>query len=672
MTDAEEGFKTSGLCPSCFSPNGGKETCPVCGYKSTDSSDQEWNRIKPGTVLHGRYVVGRPLGQGGFGITYLGLDLLLQSRLAIKEYYPSGLAVRNTTSREVMNATVDSREDFQKGMEKFLEEARTLARFESHPNIVSVKDFFEENGTAYMVMAYLEGKTLLKHLEEKGGLLTLDETLAILCPVMDALDEVHASGMIHRDISPDNLFLTHGGQVKLLDFGASKTALSLVQQQSHSVVLKRGYSPYEQYQSRGSMGPWTDVYGMAATIYRCITGAIPPDALDRLEEDGLIPPSRSGISIPDHAEEALIRALSISPKNRPQSMREFREGLLGESVVSAIQGAESFNTQKNFNGNIPLATVKKIFKDDPKPVPSSKSSKKLLPIAILAVVVLAVAAFFLIGPGNKQKQFEKIVVGAEQGDPEMQFRLSQMYANGDGVARDYIKAAEWCRRVAEQGLANAQYALGLMYFEGKGVSQDYEEAIKWTNKAVEQGNSNASSSLKIIIKDLFQKAQSLEQKDIAQSIKFYEEAAEEGYPDALFHLGELYESGRGVEKDLPKAVSLYTSASNNGHPEGSKRADLCRSLIEEERQLQIAKAKAEEERKREAEEQKRRQAQRDKEEQRRIEEEQRKSSQVAKQHSGEQVKASSKTVNQETNMEENAKQVIGAMFNMVLQEMQKK
>ncbi|NCC61687.1 MAG: serine/threonine protein kinase, partial [Verrucomicrobiae bacterium] len=215
-------FARSGLCPSCFFEKGEAQTCPACGYNLA-AAESDWNRLRPGTVLCERYVVGKALGQGGFGVTYLGLDTRLHTKLAIKEYYPSGVAARNSASRSVMYASDDLKDDFKRGLEKFLEEARTLARFEEHPNIVSVKDFFEENGTAYMVMNYVEGKTLAEHLKERGGKIPFDEAMTILSPLMDALDEIHASGTIHRDLSPDNIFLTRSGQPKLLDFGASKS-----------------------------------------------------------------------------------------------------------------------------------------------------------------------------------------------------------------------------------------------------------------------------------------------------------------------------------------------------------------------------------------------------------------------------------------------------------------
>lgn len=595
MSEASGAFNTMNLCPSCFAPKGGGAGCPVCGFEA-GAADQNWNSLKPGTLIHGRYVIGRVLGQGGFGITYLGFDLRLNVKLAIKEYYPSGLAVRNTASRAVVNATVDVREDFQRGMEKFLEEARTLARFEDHPNIVSVRDFFEENGTAYMVMTYFEGRTLLKYLEENGGSLSFDEVLAILIPVMNALDEVHASGLIHRDISPDNIFITYSGQVKLLDFGAAKSAMALVNQQSHSIVLKKGYSPAEQYQSRGSLGPWTDIYSMAATIYRSITGIIPPDSLDRLDKEILIPPSRQGVTIPSYAEAALMRALSISPRQRPQSMREFQGELLGETASSASfsEAPDAPASPRTAKQGAPAPTVKlkcetaiPAGKHGPshRPAePSALPAKRPFPVALMAVVavvvIAAIAGFFLIG-GKKDNLQETVAVSqptktetsaspageiellrqkAEKGDPVSQYRLGNRYQQGKGVPQDSQAAAEWYRKAAEQGYSPAQNDLGNLYIQGIGVPQDYKEGAKWLAKAADQGNPFAQTNLGW----MYDVGQGVPVNK-AKAVKLYMAAAEQGNPNAQTNLAYMYEKGAGgLEKNVEKAAELYLKAAEKG------------------------------------------------------------------------------------------------------------
>ena len=273
-------------CPFCLENIEGSFPCPLCGF-SPEDDQWGWNRLAPGTLLQDRYLVGGVLGRGGFGITYRGKDLKLGLPVAIKEYFPGGIAARESTSRQVAPSRRDDEADFVKGMDRFLEEANLLARFEDHPTIVSVRDHFRANGTVYMVMPLLQGVTLATYLANKGGRLPWKQALGILVPVMDALEEVHRAGWVHLDVSPDNLFITQTGQVRLLDFGAAKVSAGLAMQRSHSVVLKKGYAPPEQYQTQGKLGPWTDVYGLAATLYRCVVGQAPPDALDRLGEEAL-------------------------------------------------------------------------------------------------------------------------------------------------------------------------------------------------------------------------------------------------------------------------------------------------------------------------------------------------------------------------------------------------
>ena len=252
--------------------------------------------LPTGTLLHSRYSIEQVIGQGGFGVTYLALDRTLNVKVAVKEYLPRQLASRAEGQTKVTVYSGEAREHFAYGLKKFLEEARSVARFATHPNIVSARDYFEANGTAYMVMEYIEGVTFKQFLEQKGGRIPFELASQIMMPVMDALREVHVTGLLHRDISPDNVYITADGRIKLLDFGAARYFTG-EQSKSLSVILKTGYAPEEQYRSSGKQGAWTDVYASAATLYRAITGRTPPDALDRKEEDTLEPPSRLGATI---------------------------------------------------------------------------------------------------------------------------------------------------------------------------------------------------------------------------------------------------------------------------------------------------------------------------------------------------------------------------------------
>jgi TPR repeat protein len=545
------------LCPSCFSEKGQSETCPFCGYRPGDSND-DWNRLKPGTMIHGRYIAGGVLGQGGFGITYLGLDSLLGLKLAIKEYYPAGVAVRNTANRTVMTASSEPREDFKRGMEKFLEEARILARFEGQPNIVSVRDFFEENGTAYMVMTYLEGRTLQKYLEEQGGRLSFRDAMDTLSPVMDALDEVHASGLIHRDISPDNIFVTRNGQVKLLDFGASKSAINLAQQRSHSVVLKRGYSPPEQYQSRGSLGPWTDVYGMAATLYRCVTGMMPPDALDRLGEDTLVQSGEIGRLFPSHAQDALMSGLSLAPKDRPQSMRAFRERLLGEEN-SAPSMAEEPAAPAVGEGTVSSEAAKKS---------ENQEGRSVFPQVAAALIAFVFFFLFLSNspsrrPVDPPPPSTTPAAERQRDDPWSLFELGVKYEKGNGVPQDYGKAVEYYRRAAEQGHEEARVHLGFLYYNGRGVSQDYGEAAKWFRMAAEQGK-QGNAKAQFTLGHMYDYGYGVLPNN-SEAVSWYRKAAEQGYAEAQFFLGSKYAKGEDVPRNDLEAAKWYRKAAAQGH-----------------------------------------------------------------------------------------------------------
>ncbi len=324
------------LCMGCMAESGGEPFCRYCGRAANEPAASLLH-LPPRTVLHNQYVLGRALGHGGFGITYLAWDLNLARRLAVKEYLPGGMGVRGTGSLEVTpySGQMDA---FRWGLEKFLEEARVLARFQNQPGIVAVLNFFRENGTAYLVMEYLNGITMQEYLNRGNGKIEPAVALRIMMPVIDALREVHKMDVLHRDISPDNIYLCDSGQVKVLDFGAARYALSQ-QSRSLSIILKEGYAPEEQYRTKGKQGPWTDVYATAATLYRAITGVIPPPALDRKESDELIAPSALGVSIDAQFEQALLRGMAVRAADRFASMEEFQAAIANGADLAGSQVA---------------------------------------------------------------------------------------------------------------------------------------------------------------------------------------------------------------------------------------------------------------------------------------------------------------------------------------------
>lgn len=314
-------------CINCMGEKRGGDTCPLCGYRESEA-DFSPQFLSPRSVLDGRYFVGRVLGHGGFGITYLAWDMNLEVLLAIKEYLPREVANREAGSSTIKPFSGQAEENFTYGLDKFSEEARTLAKFHEHPGIVTVHNFFRANGTGYMVMQYVGGATLKQYLVSQGGRIGYDLAVKILMPVMDALRELHGVGLLHRDISPDNIYITDSKRVKLLDFGAARYAAG-EHSRSLSVILKPGYAPEEQYRSKGKQGPWTDVYALCATLYRAITGKTPPEALDRMDDDELKAPSVLGIALPPPAEAALMKGLAIRGGNRWQTAHELQDALMG-------------------------------------------------------------------------------------------------------------------------------------------------------------------------------------------------------------------------------------------------------------------------------------------------------------------------------------------------------
>ena len=364
------------LCYNCFKeiPEG-NGPCPYCGFDLSENVKKYPVALRAGTLLNGRYLIGRVLGQGGFGITYLAWDESLKARVAVKEYMPNDMAARMGTTVSV--AMKSRAEDFAYGLERFQEEARTLAKFMGQPNIAGVTDYFDENGTSYFVMDYIEGISFKTYIANQGGKVSPEEALDVLIPVLRALTAVHAEGFIHRDVTPDNIYITKDGNVKLLDFGSARYSLG-DKSKSLDVVLKVGYAPKEQYTRRGRQGPYTDVYSCAACLYAAITGYLPPESLERLDHDELVPPSQMGVEIPLYLERAILKGLAVQPEDRFQTAGEFLEALESQEVVE-LPGRQT-ESQETGSG-----------KEDPAKPKKSPLAKIAAAAAFAAVAFAAVA-----------------------------------------------------------------------------------------------------------------------------------------------------------------------------------------------------------------------------------------------------------------------------------------
>ena len=326
-------------CPHCMTHTTA-QNCPSCGKPTRWQAPA--NQLPVGTLLRGSgehiYQLGAAKGQGGFGITYAAMDLQTNARVAVKEYYPSHCASRDNMTRVICSTGQQS--SFDSGLSSFLQEARTLASVGALDSVVGIRDYFESNGTAYIVMEYVDGYALNQVVATRGRM-RKQELFPILQPLLRDLAIVHRAGLIHRDISPDNLILTREGKLKLLDFGAARSTSA---GKTMTVMLKSGFSPLEQYQSKGQ-GAYTDVYAMAGTIYYCLTGRVPPAAVDRIQEDELIKPNELGAGLTQREQDALVWGLNVYADRRPQNVEAFANALLSGSSAQVFEAPVHPQTQ---------------------------------------------------------------------------------------------------------------------------------------------------------------------------------------------------------------------------------------------------------------------------------------------------------------------------------------
>lgn len=326
------------LCIGCMHELHGKEVCPYCGLEQKSYTPIPRCLIM-GTRLADRYVLGKVLGEGSFGITYIGWDTLLEIPVAIKEYYPSDLVSRdvvrgNDTSVYLFHGI--DKEEYDRRLERFLKEARNLTRFNQLPSIVSVRDFFYANNTAYIVMDYIEGESLKTYIKREGAM-DAREVLKVFRPILESLEKMHVTGIIHRDISPDNLLFDADHNLVLIDFGAAELQNAELTR-TVTITFKRGFSPEEQYRSHGKQGPWTDIYALCASMYYAMTGKAPDEAIQRTIEDKVVPLwSEPGITLTNTQMKAVMKGMSVHGEDRFQSVRQLYQQLYAEGVADKRQ-----------------------------------------------------------------------------------------------------------------------------------------------------------------------------------------------------------------------------------------------------------------------------------------------------------------------------------------------
>ncbi len=538
------------------------------------------NALKTGQKLHW-YEIRDILGQGGFGITYLAQDLNLGHEVAIKEYLPVDLSIR-TKSGTVSPVSEEHHERYYWGLGRFLDEARTLGQFK-HPNIVQVRNVFEANNTAYMVMEYELGETFQDILNRRKTISEAD-LKTIIFPILDGMKVVHAAGFIHRDIKPANIFLRVDGDPVLLDFGSARTSLEQGNQ-SLTSIFSRGYAPIEQYNtSDESQGAWTDIYALGATMYRAISGVAPTDAVDRsaaiaqIDSDTYV--SITEIASKDYSDDflkAVDYALQFKQQDRPQTIQEWattfdrrnnteRDQFNKDTSVLEQHISKAKSGDSTAQSKLAFMYAKGIHTEKDEALAINWYMEAAENDHIGAQYNLAL--MYAKGRGVEQNYNEALrwyTLAAVQGDVLSQYTLGDMYSKGIGTDKNDERAFEWFMKAAEQENTNAEFKIAEMFFKGTGVEKDLVAAHEWYVKASDKGHTLAQMKLAY----MYGKGQGVERND-TESYHWFRKAAEQGHPKAQYNLGVIYSKGRGIEKNPEEAKKWYEIAAKQGDEHAQK------------------------------------------------------------------------------------------------------
>lgn len=576
-------------------------------------SDDHMNALPPGYEFEG-YRIERVLGAGGFGITYLATEVAIDRQVAIKEYLPISIAGRHQGDHTVVPVTAADTDDFKWGLDRFRKEAATLVAFR-HRNIVSVLRFFEALGTSYLVMEYELGESLEAVLRREQ---TIDEArlTAVVMPLLDGLEQIHDKGFLHRDIKPDNIYIRQDGSPVLLDFGAAREALT-AKGVGLTAIVTEGFAPVEQYERDSEQGPYTDIYAMAASMYRCMTGERPPDAprrttaLAKGQPDPMVPIDEmvgAGVYAPEFVA-AVEYGLRIFERDRPQTITAWREAFAGGEIPALSRHAAHFPPPSGEDDNRTIVAGA--------PVPARRrqtrpTGRRYAYAAGLAALLIAggVGAYVALSgesppgrttiagpstdprdpsapkgqaamekavsdaradfakavtPEAKTAAFEKVIL-AETELARFLFQRHQaeakaatttataLYQKGEGDAA--IKAA---LEGAKFGDPNAMNLLGVAYEEGKGIEQDMGLSTYWFRRAAELGDEFAQANLAIH----YYRGLGVD-KDSNLAYRWAARAAVRNHVDAQYLLGILYERGEGTEKNHAKALNWYENAAKQG------------------------------------------------------------------------------------------------------------
>lgn len=531
------------------------------------------------TLQDGNYRILKVLGQGGFGITYLAIQVRLDRKVAIKEFFMKDFCERNETTRQVTLGTAGSRETVNSCRMKFLKEAKHIAKLD-HPNIIRIIDVFDENSTSYYVMEYIEGGSLSNNLGTTG--LSMSEAIRYIFQVAETLEYIHKKNIAHLDIKPGNIMLNGNDEIVLIDFGVSKQYdFSTGEQTSVSPVgCSSGYAPLEQYEPDGvkDFSPQTDIYSLGATYFKLLTGITPLKA-SKITKD-FLQENLKAKGVPTAVISIICKSMEKLKENRFSDVCSFIEGLnsISLQVADSSDKKDENIAYKQYEEGTAVMPSQEEIDNWVKNIISSEYNTGRYKSAFehfseYAKMENATAQYYLGkmyyegqcvgGSRNYDKAAEWYRKSAEQGNAEAQYELGCMYYDGKGVSRDYAKAAEWYQKSAEQGNAAAQFSLGYMYNKGEGVSKDYAKVVEWYLKFAEQGDPFVVHAVDEQL-DFMYSFIGVSQ-DYTKAGEEFRKSAEQGNTIAQYYLGRMYENGRGVSQDNAKAVEWYRKSAEQGY-----------------------------------------------------------------------------------------------------------
>ncbi len=527
-----------------------------------------------GTSLR-EYTLDRVVGHGGFGIVYQARHKELAVVAAIKEYLPIELAIREGTA--VRPRSGSDRLDYEDGLRRFRDEARALMQFCNHPTIVTCREFFQENGTAYLVMEYEEGLPLAAVLatrESEGRPFEEADLLSVMVPLLEGLRDVHEAGLLHRDIKPSNILIRSRDESPvLIDFG---TAKQLMAKQSKSMApFTEGYAALEQVADAGELGPWTDLYGVGAVMWRMVAGGQrpwePPHPV-RVERrshaavanaDDPLPPARllGRNRFSRDVLDAIDACLRLRENERIQSCRD---------LLRTLQTARSVSLEimpNQASRNLSAVNAQRPSRQRTHPKLWGFLSSKRIPLLfrlalgwpLARICGLPVSLRIICDLKSTDAQLVKVVSNAILNDPQGQFSLAKMYYSGSGITENHAQSTKWYRKAAKQGHLQAQHQLARLYYYNVGENKDAISAIQWWHMSATHGNLASQHAL-----GNFYQSEGVRQ-DYSQSTMWYSKAAAQGHPVAQYELANHYSFGKGVISNDHRALKWYRRAANMGH-----------------------------------------------------------------------------------------------------------